>query len=478
MTRARIATTAAYAVQGFGFAVVLTSIPGYKDRLGMGDDVVTLVVLGVCVLAGLGSALSGVVAARRGARAVVVGGLLLAALAVAGIGTAPSWLVFFGAIGLYGLALGAVDAAMNMLGIDVERGHGRSLLASFYAANAAGGVLGALAVSGSALVGLGQPVALPLVALLVAVGAGWLALRLPDGGAAARGAAHPDGAAGSARPHAAPSGTGRPEPSSVGSTREPGPAAALGTVPWVAAGTIALLGAGMLAFPVADSAVSSWSATFLRDVLAASAAAAPLGYAAYQAALIVSRLVGDGLVERLGRVRVVRLGGTLGALGFVAVAAAPAWPVAVLGLAATGLGLGVVAPLAFSAIGDRAREAVAAGSVSTGPATPGGHVEDAVAPDRVVEDVLVDVDAGVAPVEPPAGIVATVTDRAVARLNVFTYAGAVLGGVLTGVFATAHHLRVGFVVLAVLAAVSAVLAGAFRPARVALVSVSETTPPA
>ncbi|MGO1288190.1 MAG: MFS transporter, partial [Cellulosimicrobium funkei] len=227
----------------------------------------------------------------------------------------------------------------------------------------------------------------------------------------------------------------------------PGAVAAPGPVTWVAAGTIALLGAGMLAFPVADSAVSSWSATFLRDVLAASAAAAPLGYAAYQAALIVSRLVGDGLVERLGRVRVVRLGGTLGALGFVAVAAAPAWPVAVLGLAVTGLGLGVVAPLAFSAVGDRAREAVASGRAGA---------------------------AG----EPAAGVVATVTDRAVARLNVFTYAGAVLGGVLTGVFATAHHLRVGFVVLAVLAAVSAVLASAFRPARVVAAPVSEATPPA
>lgn len=443
----RIATTAAYAVQGFGFAVVLTSIPGYKDRLGMGDDVVTLVVLGVCVLAGLGSALSGVVAALRGARTVVVGGLLLAAAAVAGIGLAPSWPVFFGAIGLYGLALGAVDAAMNMLGIDVERAHGRSLLASFYAANAAGGVLGALAVSGGALAGLGQPVALPLAALLVAAGAVWLALQLPDGGRAVPGAVAPDAAVRDAVVRDAVASDAvvrdavvRDGPAGTGAVATPG------TVTWVAAGTIALLGAGMLAFPVADSAVSSWSATFLRDVLAASAAAAPLGYAAYQAALIVSRLVGDGLVERLGRVRVVRLGGTLGALGFVAVAAAPAWPVAVLGLAVTGLGLGVVAPLAFSAVGDRAREAVAAGRTgATGEAA--------------------------------SGVVATVTDRAVARLNVFTYAGAVLGGVLTGVFATAHHLRVGFVVLAVLAAVSAVLASAFRPARAVAAPVSEATPP-
>jgi len=205
--------------------------------------------------------------------------------------------------------------------------------------------------------------------------------------------------------------------------------------------------------------VSSWSATFLRDVLAASAAAAPLGYAAYQAALIVSRLVGDGLVERAGRVRVVRLGGLLGALGFVTVAVAPAWPVAVLGLAATGLGLGVVAPLAFSAVGDRAREAVAAGRYGSVPdVSPGPSVTAT--------------DDG------PDAAVAAVTDRAVARLNVFTYAGAVLGGVLTGVFATAHQLRLGFVVLAVLASVSVVLAGAFRPARSAPVRVTEPTPPA
>lgn len=439
--RTRAAVTAAYAVQGAGFAVVLTSIPGYKDRLGMGDDVVTLVVLGVCVCAGLGSALSGVVSARRGSRVVVVGGLLLAALGIAGAGAAPAWPLFFAALAVYGLALGSVDAAMNMQGIDVERAYGRSLLASFYAGNAAGGVLGALAVSGAALVGLGQPVALPLVAVVVAVAAVVLSPRLVPG----RGAL-PDGAPAAVR-------TTSPEVSRTArdaSTTVPVPdalesehgVAAPGAR--VAAGTIALLGVAMVAFPVADSAISSWSATFLRDVLAASAVVAPLGYAAYQATLIVSRLTGDRLVGRLGRVRVVRWGGALGALGFLAVAAAPGWPVAVLGLAVTGLGLGVVAPLAFSAAGDRAREAVAAA---------GDRARGAVSPGTA--------DA------PPDGTVESVTDRAVARLNVFTYVGAVLGGVLTGVFATADQLRVGFAVLAVLAAVSAVLAGRFRPVAAA-----------
>ena len=70
-----------------------------------------------------------------------------------------------------------------------------------------------------------------------------------------------------------------------------------------------------------------------------------------------------------------------------------------------------------------------------------------------------------------------VTDQAVARLNIFTYVGAVLGGALTGVFATAGALRTGFVVLAVLALVSAVLAGRFREAVVPDTSVPEATTP-
>src|SRR5690606_13248740 len=134
----------------------------------------------------------------------------------------------------------------------------------------------------------------------------------------------------------------------------------------------------------------------------------------YQAALIVSHLLGDGLVERVGRVRVVRGGGTVGAPGFLALAADPALPVTVLDLAATGRGQGVAAPLAFSALGVRAREAVAAAAGPASDAVARGDVEIPAAPTAHVV-------AG-----PRDGVVAAVTDRAVARLNVFTYAGAVL----------------------------------------------------
>ncbi|WP_066464339.1 MFS transporter [Sanguibacter suarezii] len=401
--RARVSVTAAYAVQGMAFAIMLTNVPNYKDRLGMDDGVITLVVLGVCVFAGAGSALSGLLAARLGSARVVTGGLVGVALTVLAVGFATTWPTFFVAFAAYGLCLGAVDASMSMQGITVERGYGRSVLASFFAANAAGGVLGALSVSGAALLDVELDRSLPLVALVVIAATAVLSRGLV-----------------------------REDPVPGVSPQGAVPARLAASVPL---STIVVLGAAMLAFPVADSAASTWGAPFLRDVLDASTAVAPLGYAAYQATLIASRLFADSWVARAGRVTVVRLGGTIGTVGLLAVALAPGWPVALLGFAAAGLGLGVVAPLAFSAAGDRATEAAAR---STRPA-------DASRTGLSVE---------------------AVTDQAVARLNIFTYLGAVLGGALTGAFATADAHRAGFAVLAALAFVSAVLARRFREAEV------------
>ncbi|MFJ2299847.1 MFS transporter [Oerskovia paurometabola] len=449
--RARRSATAAYAAQGFGFAVMLTNVPTYERYLGIGPDVITLVILGVCVCAATGSALSGWLAARFGSARVVTGGLLVAAAGILAVGlSAGAGLLatFFLAFAVYGLALGSVDASTSMQGIDVQRAYGRSLIAAFFAANAAGGVVGSLAVSGAAALGLALPVSLALVAGVVAVAvlvlrAGLLsrtaavAVAGSSGGPAAGGGSQlPDGVAPAAGSAGGSAVTGQGE-AGVGAAAAAG---ARGATGMVGAGTVIVLGIAMLAFPVADSAVSSWGATFLQGVLGASAVVGPLGFGAYQATLICSRLLGDRAVERWGRVRVVALGGAVGVVGLGLVAVSPVWPLAVLGFAATGLGLGVVAPMAFSAAGDRAAEAV--GAAGAGAA----------------------VTVGAAGTSTDLPTVEDATDRAVARLNVFTYVGAVLGGAMTGVFATTDALRAGFGVLAVLALATVLLAGRFREA--------------
>ncbi|QHT58042.1 MFS transporter [Cellulomonas sp. H30R-01] len=378
--RARVATSGGFATQGFVYALLLTSLEQFKDRYGVDDGQITLVVLGVCALAAVGTLVADRVArGRAGSRGALAAGLCVLVAAVAVVSAAPTFAVLALGFAVYGLGLGLVDAGTNMQAVSVQRVYGRSLLTGFYAAWSVGGIAGAVLVSVTAGRTPVEPVAYVLwsgilVASLAAVlvaAAGWR--RDLSGGAATVDAS----------------------------------ADVAGRVPW---GPVLLLGLGVVAYYVADTAVSTWSTIYLGDVLDATARIAPLGYAAYLATTLVSRVAGDPLVRRHGRAAVVRVAAVVGAIGLVLVVVAPGTPVALLGFAVTGAGLGVIAPLCFSAAG----------------ALAPGHA-----------------------------------DAVVARLNIFNYVGAVLGGVLVGAIGSGSTLRAGFVVPVLLVVAVAVVAPRF-----------------
>lgn len=377
--RARLAVSVAFAAQGFGFAAMLTSEPGFKERFGIDDLAITLVILGVCVLAGVGSATAEAVARRWGSGRALVLGLVVAA---AGIGTAalaPDRVLFYVGFGVYGWALGQVDAGTNMQAVTLQHRYGRSILTSFYAAWSAGGILGALAVSAYVAAHVPQRDALPAVSVVALVAAVVVHRR-----------AWRDGA----EDEAAPSDGGEADPRPF-------------VIPWSG---ILVLGLAIVGYYVADTAVSTWSSIYLRDTLTAARAVAPLGYAAYLGSTLVSRLAGDVVVRKYGRVAVVRASGALGAVGLLAVVLTGSPAVAIAGLAVAGLGLGVVAPLCFAAAG-------------------------ALAPGQA--------------------------DAVIARLNIFNYVGAVVGGVFVGAIGTGSSLRVGFLLPVLLAVVVVVVARGF-----------------
>ncbi|MBA9003640.1 hypothetical protein [Thermomonospora cellulosilytica] len=142
---------------------------------------------------------------------------------------------------------------------------------------------------------------------------------------------------------------------------------------------------------------------------------------AYQVAMVVSRAAADFGVRRYGGVAVIRAGGVVGLLGMLGVVAAPGAPAAIAAFAVAGLGLAVVAPVAFSAA---------------------GRVD-------------------------PTGL-----GVAVARLNVFNYAGFVLGAAIVGAIAPLSEtdgLRLAFAAPALLVAVIVLLARGFttQPATTA-----------
>ncbi|MBT0771524.1 MFS transporter [Kineosporia sp. J2-2] len=346
----------AYAAQGLGYATLVTALPMFKSRQDIGDGFVSVILLLICVAAAGGSALADLAAARWGSRYALAGGLLTVAAGL-GLSAFPTPIVLFTAgLVAYGLGLGAVDASLSMQGVLVQARLGRSVMSRLFAAYTAAAIAAALLMSGFVASGAGAAVVVgvaSLFALLTAL-AGW-------------------------------------------SSYEPARTVLPGHEGRRAGSRHVVMVCGALIFTafLADSAVSTWSSVYLHDTLDATDAAAPLGYVAYQVAVLTSRMAGDHLVPRLGRVRAGAACLVVCVLGCGLVAAVPTVGVAVTGFALTGLGVGILVPLAFSAAGE---------------ATQG------------------------------------YSDEVIARVNLFNYGGALLGAVVLGALSGPVGLRAAFVV--------------------------------
>jgi MFS family permease len=316
--RARVAVAGAYFVQGFCFAGLLTQTAALQKKFGFDDAELSLVLLAVPVVAGVGSVLAGLLGARLGSSPVLRAGGVGVCLAITLTGLATQNWQLFAALALVGLMLGLVDAAMNMQGVAVERRYRRPVLNSFYTVWSAGAILGALATSGTAQLGWS------IGASLVAVAAAGLALALLAGPGQLRRAEEA-----LAEPAAAE-------------------AALAARIPWR---PIVPIGVAMMLMFIADSAVSNWSPVFIERALHAGTSVAALGVAGYQAMMLLGRTAGDRLVSRFSPTAVVSAGGVVGGLGLVVVAASGTPALAITGFAIAGLGLSLIVPQSFSAAG-------------------------------------------------------------------------------------------------------------------------------
>ncbi|MFI5429156.1 MFS transporter [Aeromicrobium sp. UC242_57] len=292
------------------------------------------------------------------------------------VGLAPTMPLLVAAFVLYGLGVGAVDAGMNMQGVRTQVAAGRSIMASFHGMWSVGGIIGALYAAGVAHVDVPFGLSLGLVAVvtwIVALFAAphFIAAQEHDAGLSAKGL----------------------------------------DLPWR---PVLVFGLVVLLFYSADTGILTWSSVYLEDALDASTTVAPLAYGAYQAGALISRFGGDLLVRRIGAVRVVVIGTVTGIVGLALVVSAAAPVMAIVGFFVVGVGLAILAPLAF---------------------------------------------AGLAGAVPAASL-----DVAIARMNIANYVGAILGGGLIGAAASADHLRWAFVIPLVLVPVVLLCARSFRAA--------------
>lgn len=381
LRRARASVGAGFLLQGLVFASIVTQAPRIKDRFDLDDGGLTLILVLVAVVSGVGSVLAGVVAERRSSATAFRLALLTIGLGALLVGVAPTVPVLAAAFVVYGLGVGAVDAGMNMQGVRVQEAYGRSIMASFHGLWSVGGILGALYAAGVARIDVPFAVSLAVVAAVT-----WIVSTVAAG-------------------HFVDA-----------QERDPGLSAAGLDLPWR---PVLVFGLVVLVFYAADTGILSWSTVYLEDALDAPASVAPLGYGAYQVGALVSRFGGDLVVRRIGAARVVAIGTSVGVVGLATVVAAPVPAVAVMGCFVTGVGLAILAPLAFASLAA------------------------AVPPDA--------------------------RDVAIARMNIANYLGAILGGGLIGAAATAGHLRWAFVIPLVTVPVVLLVARSFRAADVSSV---------
>ncbi|MEV7618214.1 MFS transporter [Streptomyces sp. NPDC089799] len=328
MRRGRGALGFSFFVQGVTFALLVTRIPGIQKAYGISDGLLPLFLAAVPVLAGVASVVTERLVKRVPPSVVLGWSQPVVLLALLGVGAGTRLWHAAVALAFFGLAVGALDASMNMLGVSLQRAYGRSIMLGFHAAYSLGGIVGASAAWAGAHWHLGLFVSyLPAVALLlplVLAGSRYYVDRdRADLDGADRDGAAQDGRQESAR-------------------------AAGSAVKFAVLWPLCLV---MACAYIGDSTVANWSAKYLQDVLGSSEQLATVPYNVYMVTTLLGRAVGDLGVRRFGAAGVVRCGTLVAAGGFAVVAVAQGAWVGMLGFTLLGFGLCVIVPQTFAAAG-------------------------------------------------------------------------------------------------------------------------------
>src|SRR5215207_4915132 len=314
---AAVAVTLLFVVNGTIIGGFGGSLPSLRAKLGL--DATQIAIMLFCGgITAIGSMqVGGRVADALGAREVSLAAVPLLIAGMITIGLAPGYsIAIVGGI-LIGLGNGAMDVAMNALGVQVEAARHRPIMSFFHAFWSVGNFVGAGAVLLLATVlGLkGGEIVTPLslsLAVLTLVALGILLKITPKAAVVQH---------------------------TVDGVRTRIPAVAY------------ILAVMALAFGLAEGTALDWSSLHVTDVAGVDPTTGALGLIVVSAFMVAIRLLGDRLVIRFGRRAVVRFGGLCAALGYLTVTLVSGLPLLLVGWALVGCGVGVIAPQVYAVAG-------------------------------------------------------------------------------------------------------------------------------
>ena len=330
-TQARNGVLTVFAVNGFGFASWMSRVPDVKEALSLSAGELGLLLFGVSAGALFGLPVAGRISHRIGARrtvrlgmSVMLPGLVAAAIAVTA--HAPLWVV---ALGLFcvGLGSGVWDVAQNLEGTIVERRLDRAIMPWFHAAFSGGTV--AAALIGAGLVALRVPLLphLVVVALVSAVALWWGTTQFLPAFGDPDADAQPTAAAEGAAADATPVRSAWTEPRTL------------------------LIGVMVLAAAFTEGTANDWMAVAFVDGHGLDKALGVVALAVFLSFMTAGRILGTRLLDRYGRVWVLRVLFAAAVVGCLMVVFGTPW-LAFAGAAIWGLGASLGFPVGMSAAAD------------------------------------------------------------------------------------------------------------------------------
>jgi MFS family permease len=323
LTRWRWSVTAAFGLGGITISAWGPRLPAIKTGLGVGTATIGLLLAGVTVGAVLGLLVSTPVLHWLGSRRSVAGALLL----IAGAMTLMGLALILGSVPLTAVAfvitgtgIGTLDVLINVDGSAVEQAAGRTLMPMMHAAWSIGAAAGS--GIGAACAALGVSPAEQLIGEAVIIAAAGLgtAAGIPQGKRAA---------------------AGQPPQDRGAKLRQ----WLHGWLDW----RLLLIGVVMLGAELGEGSANSWLTLATRSNHGQTAAVAALFFTAFAASEALSRMLAGPVVDRLGRVRTVRVTTALGIVGIVLfILAGNRW-IVLLGVLLWAVGVSMGFPLGMSA---------------------------------------------------------------------------------------------------------------------------------
>ncbi|MGO4950124.1 MFS transporter [Paenibacillus sp. DRB1-1] len=329
-----------FALPGVAFASWVSRTPIIRDILHVltAEMGIIIFVLAAGSLVGLLSA--GNMISRIGGRAVILGSAILIVIGfvIVGLGTAFSLtsIVFAGLV-IFGGGYGTAEVALNVEGSAVENQLQKTLLPAFHGSFSMGTLVGAAIGSGAAALHIPVVVHFGAMAVMIAAVTFYFYRFLPRD-----------------------TGIEKEVP-----TQKAGSNLKAQLAVWKER-RILLIGIIVLGMAFAEGSANDWLPLTMVDGYGVDSLTGSYMYGLFVAAMTIGRFTGGFILDKYGRVPVLKGSAILAAIGIILVIWGQHYLIAGLGVVLWGLGASLGFPVGLSAAGDDPRgAAIRVGAVAT-----------------------------------------------------------------------------------------------------------------